>query len=191
MAIIGYARVSTTGQSLDVQLEKLQKHGCDRVFKEKQSGTTADRQEFKACMDYLREGDTLVITRLDRLARSVTHLSKIADRLDNERIGFVVIDQNFDTTTSSGRLMFNMFAAIAEFENDLRSERQAEAILKAIQNGTKFGRPVKISNEQLKEIIILREEGKTIKEIANLYGVGQATVYRYLKKQICNNKGNH
>ena len=94
-----------------------------------------DRSEFKACMDYLREGDTLIVTRLDRLARSVVHLAQLAKRFQQESIDLLVIDQNIDTSTSTGRLMFNMLAAIAEFENDLRTKRQAEGIAKAKEKG--------------------------------------------------------
>lgn len=134
MARIGYARVSTTGQSLDVQLSKLKDAHCDRIFQEKRSGTTASRPEFQSCMNYLREGDILIVTRLDRLARSVLHLSQVAQRLEKEKINFIVIDQNINTNYSTGRLMFNMLASIAEFENDLRAERQAEGIAKAKEN---------------------------------------------------------
>jgi DNA invertase Pin-like site-specific DNA recombinase len=123
MPRIGYARVSSVGQSLEVQLEKLDVAKCDRVYQEKRSGRTADRPEFQSCMNYLREGDTLIITRLDRLARSVVHLAQLGKRFENEGINLVVLDQSIDTNTSSGRLMFNMLASIAEFENDLRTER--------------------------------------------------------------------
>ena len=99
MSRIGYARVSSTGQSLEVQLEKLSKAQCDRIYQEKRSGRTAERPEFQACMNYLREGDTLVITRLDRLARSVVHLAQISKRFQQESIDFLVLDQNIDTST--------------------------------------------------------------------------------------------
>lgn len=122
MSRIGYARVSSTGQSLEVQQAKLNKAQCDRIYQEKRSGRTAERPEFQACMNYLREGDTLVITRLDRLARSVVHLAQLAERFQEEGIDLIVLDQNIDTGTSTGRLMFNMLASIAEFENDLRTE---------------------------------------------------------------------
>lgn len=116
MPRIGYARVSSTGQSLEVQLEKLTQAKCDRIYQEKRSGRTAERSEFQSCMNYLREGDTLIITRLDRLARSVVHLAQIAIRFQNEHIDLIVLDQNIDTRTSTGRLMFNMLASIAELK---------------------------------------------------------------------------
>ena len=124
MPKIGYARVSSMGQSLEVQLEKLNKVNCDRIYQEKRSGRTADRPELKSCINYLREGDTLIITRLDRLARSVVHLAQLAKRFEEEKIDLVVIDQNIDTSTSTGRLMFNMLASIAEFENDTPSVKR-------------------------------------------------------------------
>ena len=178
MSRIGYARVSSTGQSLEVQLEKLTKANCERIYQEKRSGRTADRPEFKACMDYLREGDTLIVTRLDRLARSVVHLAQLAKRFQKESIDLLVIDQNIDTSTSTGRLMFNMLAAIAEFENDLRTERQAEGIAKAKENGVKFGRPAKLTKEKQQAIYDRRMAGITISQLAKEFDLGEASIYR-------------
>ena len=180
MARIGYARVSSTGQSLEVQLAKLSQAQCDRVYQEKRSGRTADRPEFQACMNYLREGDSLVITRLDRLARSVVHLAQLAKRFQQESIDLLVLDQNIDTSTSTGRLMFNMLASIAEFENDLRTERQAEGIAKAKENGVKFGRPPKLTSEKCKEIYSRRMTGVTISQLAREFDLGEASIYRAL-----------
>lgn len=181
MSRIGYARVSSTGQSLEVQLEKLNQAACGRIYQEKRSGRTADRPEFKACMNYLREGDTLIITRLDRLARSVVHLAQLAKRFEREGIDLLVLDQNIDTSTSTGRLMFNMLASIAEFENDLRTERQAEGIAKAKENGVRFGRPPKLTKDKKQEIYSRRIAGATIGQLANEFRMGEATIYRALK----------
>ena len=178
MSRIGYARVSSTGQSVEVQLGKLNQANCERIYQEKRSGRTADRPEFKACMNYLREGDTLIVTRLDRLARSVVHLAQLAKRFQKEDIDLLVIDQNIDTSTSTGRLMFNMLAAIAEFENDLRTERQAEGIAKAKENGVKFGRPAKITDPVKQAIYNRRETGATINQLAKEFGLGEASIYR-------------
>ncbi|MDC9589816.1 recombinase family protein [Xenorhabdus sp. XENO-10] len=180
MAKIGYARVSSTGQSLDIQLEKLGQADCKRIYQEKRSGRTAQRPQFQACMNYLRDGDTLVVTKLDRLARSVTHLSQIATRFQEENIDLVVLDQNIDTRTSAGRLMFNMLASIAEFENDLRSERQAEGIAKAIEKGVKFGRPAKLNDTIRNDIYMRRQSGTTIGTLAKEFELGEATIYRVL-----------
>ena len=181
MPRVGYARVSSTGQSLEVQLEKLNQAKCDRIYQEKRSGRTADRPEFKSCMNYLREGDTLIITRLDRLARSVVHLAQLAKRFQDESIDLLVVDQNIDTSTSTGRLMFNMLAAIAEFENDLRTERQTEGIAKAKENGVKFGRPPKLTDAKKQEIYSRRMGGATIGQLAREFRLGEATIYRALK----------
>ena len=178
MPRIGYARVSSTGQSLDVQLSKLEKEKCDRIYQEKRSGKTANRPEFQSCMNYLREGDTLIITRLDRLARSVVHLAQLAKYLESESINLLVLDQNIDTSTSTGRLMFNMLASIAEFETDLRSERQAEGIAKARDNGVKFGRPNKVTDALKQEIHSRRLLGATIGQLAKEFSLGEATIYR-------------
>lgn len=180
MPRIGYARVSSTGQSLEVQLEKLTQAKCDRIYQEKRSGRTADRPEFQSCMNYLREGDTLIITRLDRLARSVVHLAQLAKRFHSESVDLLVLDQNIDTSTSTGRLTFNMLASIAEFENDLRTERQAEGIAKARENGVKFGRPVKVTDTMKQEIYSRRLSGVTIGQLAKEFRLGEATIYRAL-----------
>lgn len=180
MPRVGYARVSSTGQSLEVQLEKLNQEKCDRIYQEKRSGRTADRPEFLSCMNYLREGDTLIITRLDRLARSVVHLAQLAKRFQKENIDLLVIDQNIDTSTSTGRLMFNMLASIAEFENDLRTERQAEGIAKAKKNGVKFGRPAKLTDTKKQAIYSRRLAGATIGQLAKEFSLGEATIYRAL-----------
>jgi len=180
MPRVGYARVSSTGQSLEVQLDRLSHARCDRIYQEKRSGRTADRPEFQACMNYLREGDTLIITRLDRLARSVVHLAQLAKRFQNEGIDLLVVDQNIDTSTSTGRLMFNMLASVAEFENDLRTERQAEGIAKAKENGVKFGRPSKLTKAKREEIYSRRLAGATIGQLASEFRLGEATIYRAL-----------
>jgi len=182
MSKIGYARVSSTGQSLQVQLEKLKSAGCDKIYREKRSGKTAARPEFQNCMGYLREGDTLIITRLDRLARSVIHLAQVATRFQQENIDLIVIDQAIDTSTPTGRLMFNMLAAIAEFETDLRSERQVEGIAKAKNNGVKFGRPSKLTENIKHDIYVKRQDGATIGQLAKDFNFGEATIYRVLKE---------
>ncbi|HIF9218106.1 TPA: recombinase family protein [Photobacterium damselae] len=191
MVKIGYARVSSTGQSLDVQLGKLNQADCQRIYQEKRSGRTSNRPEFQSCMNYLREGDTLVITRLDRLARSVVHLAQLAKRFELEKINLIVIDQNIDTSTSTGRLMFNMLASIAEFENDLRTERQAEGIAKAKENGVKFGRPAKLNEQICLAIYLRRTEGATIGQLAKEFELGEATIYRALKMAMIKNNSPH
>lgn len=181
MALVGYARVSSVGQSLDIQIDKLNKYGCDKLFKEKRSGTTSDRPELTHCRSYVRSGDTLVITKLDRLARSTYHLTQIAEELKSNGVELVVIDQNINTTTPSGKLLFNMLASIAEFETEIRKERQMEGIAKALDNGVKFGRKAKVTDEQIEAIREERESGLKISELMNKYSLSKASVYRFLK----------
>lgn len=181
MALIGYARVSSTGQSLEVQLEKLKAIGCDEVFSEKKSGkTTADREALASALRYARKGDVLIVTRMDRLARSVADLSQIVSDLSARQVGFRVLDQDsVDTTTSNGRLMLNLLGAFAEFEADLRRERQREGIEKAKAAGVYRGRPASIQRDQ---ITALQAEGLGATEIAKRLGIGRASVYRVTKE---------
>jgi DNA invertase Pin-like site-specific DNA recombinase len=177
---IGYARVSSNGQSLEVQLDKLM--DCDKVFKEKRSGTqTGNRPELLKALDYVREGDSLVITRLDRMARSVIDLAKIAENLKKKGVALKVLDQSIDTSTSEGKLMFHMLGAFAEFENDIRRERQQDGIAKAQANGVRFGRKPVLSDEQQATIRRLRtDEGFTIAQLMERFQIGRTTVYRAL-----------
>lgn len=183
MAIVGYARVSSVGQSLDVQLDKLKGFGCHKIFQEKVSGSTDKRPEFKKCIDYVRENDTLVITKLDRLARSTLHLHSTLSTLNQKGVGFKVLDQSIDTTSKEGRLMFSILASIAEFETELRYERQQEGIQKAIANGIKFGAKPKLSERQITQMVDDKISGHSTSELMNKYNISKATVYRLLAKQ--------
>jgi DNA invertase Pin-like site-specific DNA recombinase len=137
MALVGYARVSSVGQSLDVQLDKL--GHCDKIFQEKTSEVSATRPRLSACLEYLREGDTLVVTRLDRLAHSTLHLCQIAQALERKRVNLHVLDQHIDTRDATGRLLFTMLGAIGQFETEIRAERQMDGIAKARARGVRFG----------------------------------------------------
>ena len=181
MAIVGYARVSSSGQSLAVQLDKLSEAGCTEVFQEKRSGLTAQRPALKECLRFVRKGDVLVITRLDRLARSTLDLHKIVQELDERGVGFKVLDQPIDTTTKEGRLMFSIIASIAQFETELRKERQMEGIEKAKENGVKFGRQAVLSDDQVAEMRSKRDSGILIKNLMSEYGLSKASVYRLLQ----------
>lgn len=185
MANIGYARVSSTGQSLDIQIEKLTGFGCSKpdghIFQEKRSGTTTDnRSELKLCLRHVRKGDTLIVTKLDRLARSTLHLTQIADDLQKRGVELKVLDQDIDTSTPTGKLLFNMLASIAEFETALRSERQTDGIAKAKSNGVKFGAKSKLTPEQVETLQYKRSEGVKIKDLMSEYNLSKATVYRLL-----------
>lgn len=180
MALVGYARVSSTGQSLGVQLEKLAAAGCEEIFSEKQSGTSTNGREALAeALRYVRKGDTLLVTRLDRLARSAGDLNSIVRDLNVQGVGFRAIDQEFDTTTSNGRLMMNMLAAFAEFETDIRKERQREGIDKAKAEGRYNGRPATINAEAVR---LLKQEGLGATAISKRLNIGRASVYRLLNE---------
>lgn len=180
MARVGYARVSSVDQSLTIQLDKLSTHGCDKIYQEKHSGTTDERPQLKNCLDYVREGDTLIVTKLDRLARSTFHLTQIADRLKVKGVELVVLDQAIDTGTPTGRLLFNMLAVIAEFETEIRKERQKEGITKALQKGVKFGAKPKLSEEDKQTLREDRGAGMAISELMKKYKISKTSVYRFL-----------
>lgn len=178
MSFIGYARVSSYGQSLEVQLEKLAH--CDRVFQEKQSARTDDREQLQLCLDYVREGDSLVITKLDRLARSTRDLLNIMRRLEDKQVKLVVLDQQIDTSTPTGMLLFTMLGAIATFENDLRKDRQVQGIELAKRKGIKFGRKHSLTEEQVQEVKAKRDQGIKIAELMEDFKVSKASIYRAL-----------
>lgn len=178
MAVIGYARVSSRGQSLDIQLEKLSH--CDRVFQEKHTGTTDNRPELNTCLDYVREGDTLVVTKLDRLARSTLHLCTIVDLLHRKGVDLNVLDQSIDTGSPTGRLLINILAVIAQFETEIRAERQAEGIRKAKDRGIRFGARKRLSDTDIADLKRKRDDGFKIRELMKEYRLSKVSVYRYL-----------
>lgn len=179
MSLVGYARVSSTGQTLEVQRDQLHAAGCSKVFEEKRSGTTTEgRDQLALALDYAREGDTFVVCRLDRLARSIIDLRQIVDRLTAKKVEFRVLQQGeIDTASPHGRLMLSMLAAFAEFETDLRKERQAEGIAKAKAEGRYKGRKPSVPSDEVRR---LHGEGVGPAEIARRLGIGRASVYRAL-----------
>ncbi len=178
MSFIGYARVSSYGQSLEVQLEKLTH--CDKVFQEKQSARTDDREQLQLCLDYVRDGDSLVITKLDRLARSTRDLLNIMQRLEDKKVKLVVLDQQIDTSTATGMLLFTMLGAIATFENDLRKDRQMQGIALAKRKGIKFGRKYSLTDDQVISLREKRSQGIKIADLMAEFKVSKASVYRNL-----------
>jgi DNA invertase Pin-like site-specific DNA recombinase len=179
MTIVGYARVSSTGQDLTLQLEKLA--GCDKVFKEKRSGVDAGRPALKACLEYLREGDTLLVTKLDRLARSTSDLYRIISHLAERGVAFKVVDDpSIDTTSRTGKLIMGILALIAEFENDIRRERQQDGINKAKAQGVRFGPKPILTAEVVQKIKELRADGLTVPEIMRRTRLSKASIYRAL-----------
>jgi DNA invertase Pin-like site-specific DNA recombinase len=179
MAQVGYARVSSVGQSLAVQLGKLQP--CDKVFQETVSGAASKRPRLEACLEYVREGDTLVVTRLDRLARSTLHLCQIAAELARKQVHLQVLDQHLDTSDATGRLLFHMLGAIAQFETELRAERQMDGIQKARARGVHLGRKKRLTTQQSAELRSQRAQGVLIRALMREYHLSKASVYRYLR----------
>ena len=177
--LVGYGRVSSAGQSLEVQLEALATAGCSKIFSEKRSGISVmGRDELAEALDFVREGETLIVTRLDRLARSAANLHTIVARLSTKGVGFRCLQQpGMDTDTSTGKLLLGVLASIAEFETDIRKERQREGIDRAKTAGVYKGRK---SSVDVAAVRTLKDQGVGPSEIAKRMGIGRASVYRAL-----------
>ena len=177
---IGYARVSSTGQDYQTQLDKLQAAGCEKIFHEKQSGKSADdRAQLQAALEFAREGDVFVITKLDRLARSMNDLTTITSQLQKKGVGFVVTDQQIDTTTPTGKLLFNILGSLAEIERDLINARCDEGRKAAKAKGVQFGRKPKMTDEQLDSLKADVKAGiLSMQAIADKYQIARNSVYR-------------
>lgn len=179
MAVYGYARVSSTDQDLSLQEASLRAAGCDVIRAEKVSGTTrTGREELNHLLQFIRSGDTLMVTRIDRLARSVADLQDIVRELRAKGAALRATEQPIDTSTAAGKAFLDMLGVFAEFETNLRRERQLEGIARAKAEGVYKGRPPSISAE---EICKLRATGAGASEIAKRLGIGRASVYRVLK----------
>ena len=182
MAKIGYARVSTEGQELTAQLDQLRAAGIDKLFQEKASGVKQDRPQLAALMDYVREGDTVVVCKLDRIARNTRHLLQIVETLDAKRVSFQVLNINLDTSTPTGKLMLSMLAAIGQFEREMMLERQREGIALAKADGRYTGRkPTAMA--QADKVMDLINQGRTKQATAYELNIGVASVYRIMKEQ--------
>ena len=180
-ALVGYARTSTTDQKagLEAQLRDLAGAGCVRVFQEEVSSVATVRPELERALDYVREGDTLVVTKLDRLARSVADLVGITKRLDDKGVALRILTLNLDTGTPTGKLMVNLLGSIAQFERELMLERQREGIAKAKVEGKYKGR-VPTARKQEAEVRRLKGEGMTGDAIATALGISRRSVFRLL-----------
>jgi len=184
MTLIGYARVSTREQNADGQLDVLTRAEVDRnhIYVDKASGKLARRPQLDAALAYLRPGDVLVITKLDRLGRSVRNLIDLADTLHEREVGLRVLSQGIDTTTPAGRMFFHVLAALAEFEASLISERTLDGLEAARARGRKGGRKPKLSERQVKVIRTMHASGEhTITELADTFTVTRPTIYRVLE----------
>jgi len=181
MATVGYARVSTTDQDLSIQLSSLQAVQCKKIFSEKKSGNQkTGRQQLEACLDYLREGDTLIVTRIDRLSRSLRDLQNLVHQLKEKEIYLKATEQPIDTSSAAGKAFFDMLGVFAEFETNLRRERQLEGVAKAKKEGKYKGRQP-TARAKTGQVIQLIEEGGTREAVAKKLGIGVASVYRILK----------
>jgi DNA invertase Pin-like site-specific DNA recombinase len=180
--LIGYARVSTTDQTLDLQKDALEKTGCARIFTDTASGATAERIGLEEAMSHLRKGDTLVVWRLDRLGRSLKHLIETITALNNRGIGFKSITESIDTTTSGGKLIFHIFGALAEFERDIIRERTQAGLNAARARGRKGGRPKALTPRKAQMALALyTDKNNTIDDICRTLNISRATLYRYIK----------
>jgi DNA invertase Pin-like site-specific DNA recombinase len=176
--VIGYARVSTTDQSLDIQEAALKAAGCDLIGSEKRTGTTtAGREELQTVIDFLRQGDVLMATRIDRLARSIGDLQDIVRAVRAKGASLKATEQPIDTGTAAGKIFLDMLGVFAEFETNLRKERQSEGIAKAKAAGVYKGRPASVDTAQIRQ---LKAQGVGPSEIARQLGIGRASVYRAL-----------
>ena len=181
-SVIGYARVSTEDQNIDPQLDQLNNAGCTKIFQEKASGVKEDRPQLAAMLDYIREGDTVVISKLDRIARSTKHLLQIVESLEKKGVAFKVLNINLDTSTPTGKLMLTMLGAIATFEREMMLERQREGIRLAKAKGMYKGRKP-TAREKSRQVLKLVKEGETKEAIAKKLGIGIASVYRIIQSQ--------
>ncbi|HWK37724.1 MAG TPA: recombinase family protein [Hyphomicrobium sp.] len=181
MAIYGYARVSTTNQDLETQVEKLLAAGCSTVREEKMSGTTREgRAELETLLQFLRSGDVLMVTKVDRLARSVGDLQEIVKAIKAKGATLTATDQPIDTSTAAGKCFLDMLGVFAEFETNLRRERQMEGIAKAKARGVYEGRKPSIDAQEVRQ---LAGEGLGATVIAKRLGIGRASVYRVLSRK--------
>ena len=176
---IGYARVSTEDQHLDVQLQALRAAGCKKLFQEKVTGTIRTRPELQRLLDHLREGDTVVVSKLDRLARSTRDLLEIAETIKQAGAGLKSLSEPWaDTTSPAGKMVLTVFAGIGEFERALIVERTSTGRSAAKKRGGRFGRPAKLSPEKAELAARLIAEGQSVKHVAKTFGVHPATIYR-------------
>ncbi len=179
--LVGYARVSTQDQDPNMQVDALEKAGCERIFIEKASGAKRDRPELTAALDYARQGDTLVVWKLDRLARSLKQLVETVEGLEEREVGFRSLTETIDTTSAGGRLVFAIFAGLAEFERSIIKERTSAGLEAARLRGRVGGRPRSVSDEDIAAAKALLKDPKiTVKKVAERIGCSEATLYRYL-----------
>jgi len=180
--LIGYVRVSTDDQNLDLQRDALKQAGCEQVYEDRVSGTKARRPGLEQALSHLRAGDTLVVWRLDRLGRSLRHLIDTVTDLQEKGIGFKSLQESIDTTTSGGKLVFHIFGALAEFEREIIRERTQAGLQSARARGKRGGRPKALTEKQV-EILnhLAADKSRSVDEICKTLGISRMTFYRYVK----------
>lgn len=183
VALIGYARVSTPDQKLSLQHDALERAGCERVFDDQASGARTDRPGLAAALAYLRAGDTLVVWKLDRLGRSMSHLIEKIGELAARGIGFRSLTENIDTTTPGGMLVFNIFGSLAQFERDLIRERTQAGLRAARERGSKGGRRPVVTPDKLRKARAHIAAGLTVREAAARLKIGKTALYKALEQE--------
>lgn len=179
--LIGYARVSTDDQHLDLQRDALEKAGCEKIYTDRQSGASTERLGLARVLEMARRDDTLVVWRLDRLGRSLKHLIHLVEKLDQQGIGLRSLQENINTTTSGGRLVFHLFGALAEFERNVIRERTQAGLSAARARGRQGGRPKRLSPNKRELLLRLHQERQhSIAEICQIMGISKSTLYNYL-----------
>jgi DNA invertase Pin-like site-specific DNA recombinase len=183
--LIGYARVSTDDQNLDLQRDALTHSGCDHLFEDQLSGARSERPGLHQAIQYARRGDTLVVWRLDRLSRSLKDLIEMVSLLESKGIGLRSLQESIDTSSSSGKLIFHIFGALAEFERNLIRERTQAGLQAARARGRHGGRP-KALNQNMEELAkkLYLEKNHSVNEICEIVGVSKPTLYKYLKRNV-------
>lgn len=178
---IGYGRVSSSSQDLDLQRQALEHAGCEKMFLETASGAIHDRPQLKAALEYARAGDSIVVWKLDRLARSLRQLINTVDTLKEREIGFISLTETIDTTSHTGRFIFQMFAALSEFERELIRERTKAGLENARRNGRVGGRPRRATNQKIEMAKVMLSDGRlTVVEVAEELGISSSTLYRHI-----------
>jgi len=180
---IGYARVSTADQNLDLQNDALESAGCDKIYTDKMSGAKTNRPGLEEILGFIRKGDTLVVWKLDRLGRSLKHLIQVMQLLDERGVYFKSVQESLDTSTPGGKLIFHVFGALAEFERDIIRERTLAGLAAARARGRVGGRPRKLSKKQVEMAKnLMKDISIPIAEICKTLSVSKSTLYRYVGK---------
>ena len=182
--LVGYARVSTKEQNYEMQIQALRNAGCEKIFSEKESGNSDDRREFKKALAFLREGDTLIVWKLDRLGRSISQSSRVLETLKEKKVSVVSLIENIDTRTIFGEWLFYFASIFAEMERNSIIERTKAGIKFAREQGVRIGRPPKMTEDNIEIIRELLKAGWTVKKIAEKLGISQSSIYAYFPSDI-------